>query len=425
MTQGGYHCSTLFAPPVFSFVSWREILPQLSNCIYFRFSPFVFRFSPNNMQRLSSNHCHLPKPAVMKKFSFVLMMSMLAALPVCFTACIKEDADNNCKRKQTYVYYEPVYKTKSEVRANIKSNAPRPIEKPGKIYILGKTIFLNETDKGIHVIDNTNPSDPKNIAFIDIPGNLDIAAMGNILYADMYTDLVALDISSPSNVKVKKIVDNLFPFRAYGSGFAPGGSTNQGDVVIADWVKKETSMVVDCNALVFATQFDARGGAFFSSAASSNVSASPVGTGGSMARFTIMNKRLYTVSINQLNVYSIENAAEPQLTKNVNLGWNIETIYPFKDRLFIGSQTGMMIYDVDKPDDPKLTGQFSHVRSCDPVIADDDYAYVTLRSGNACWGTENELDILKLSNTGNPVLEKKYAMINPHGLAKDNNILFV
>ena len=125
-----------------------------------------------------------------KKLTVEILSFLFVAVMLTFSACIKD----TCKQLHTYTYYEPVYKTKEEVRANIKSNPARSIENPGKIYTFGKYIFLNEVDKGIHVIDNTNPSQPKNIFFIDIPGNLDIAVKGNILYADLYTDLVAIDI---------------------------------------------------------------------------------------------------------------------------------------------------------------------------------------------------------------------------------------
>lgn len=351
------------------------------------------------------------------------MACLLLALPIFFSACIKD----HCKKQHTYTYFEPVYKTKDEVRANIGTNAPRPIEKPGKIYMLGKTIFLNEIDKGIHIIDNSNPSQPRKTAFIDIPGNLDIAAKGNILYADMYTDLVALDISNPQNVKVAKIVDNLFPHRVYGSSFMP--VANNSDKVIAEWVEKDTTVTEDCDGSgnPRIDIFRDMGSVFFSAAqsASPGTSVSPVGIGGSMARFTIMGNRLYTVSTHQLDVYNITDAADPVRSNRLNIGWNIETIYPFKNRLFIGSESGMFIYTVTNPDAPAPTGQFNHVRSCDPVVADDKYAYVTLRSGTPCLGFTNELDVVNIDLITNPVLEKVYPMTNPHGLSKDGNLLFI
>ena len=175
-----------------------------------------------------------------KKLTVEILSFLLITVMLGMTACVK----NTCKQKHTYTYFEAVYKTKEAVRANIKSNPARSVENPGKIYTLGKYIFLNEVDKGIHVIDNTNPSQPRNIFFIDIPGNLDIAVKGNILYADLYTDLVAIDISNPANIKVEKIIDGIFPERYYGNGFVRGASNDQ---IITDWVKKETTVTESCD----------------------------------------------------------------------------------------------------------------------------------------------------------------------------------
>ncbi|MEI9810605.1 MAG: hypothetical protein WDO16_23555 [Bacteroidota bacterium] len=186
------------------------------------------------------------------------------------------------------------------MRANIKSNAPKEIVKTGKLYIFGHYIFLNEIDKGIHVINNANPASPQQVAFIDIPGNLDIAVKGNTLYADLYTDLVAIDISDPSHAVVKKVIENQFPYRYWGNGFAPDNSQ-----VIVDWKQKDTTVTESCEQNFLAVYTLDNGGVFFSgSVANAASSTSPVGTGGSMARFTIMNDRLYTVSNSDLDVFN-------------------------------------------------------------------------------------------------------------------------
>lgn len=355
----------------------------------------------------------------MKRFFAVKLLAYtLVALPSCFSACIKD----NCKKEHTYVYYEPVYKTKAEVRANIKSNAPRTIETTGKICVLGSTIFLNEPDRGVHVIDNTNPAQPRNLAFIDIPGNMDIAIKGNTLYADLFTDLVAIDVSNPADAKVKKVVEGVFPYRVYSNGFVQ--ANNNQNNIITDWVRRDTTVTESCN-----DQY----GIFFNSdvylasagPGSSPSAASPIGQGGSMARFTILDSRLYTVSTDDLDVFNITNSSDPVHTNRIRVGWDIETIYPFRNNLFIGSQSGMFIYTVTNPDAPLQTSQFNHVRSCDPVIADDNYAYVTLRSGSVCQGFTNELDVVKLNGLVNPRLQKVYPLTNPHGLSKDGNLLFV
>jgi len=332
------------------------------------------------------------------------------------------------KRTYTYTFYKPVYKTTAEVRANIKSNAPKQVENPGKIYLKDQYIFLNEIDKGIHIINNADPSHPQNIAFIDIPGNMDIAVKDNILYADLYTDLVAIDISNPQQVALKKVIEDIFPNRYWGGGFYADSTK-----VVASWEKRDTTIVQemqlgswgnrDSQAFFMATDASRGAGGF---ALSANVSKSPYGVGGSMARFTIAEDRLYTVGYSNLDVFNITNAVNPMHTGRKNLGWNIETIYPFMDKLFIGSQTGMFIYSISSnPDNPDPAGQFNHIRSCDPVIADNKYAYVTLRSGTTCQGFTNQLDIVQLNHLFNASLVKVYNLTNPHGLSKDGNLLFI
>ncbi len=360
-----------------------------------------------------------------KKLTVEILSFLLIATMLSFSACVKD----RCEQEMTYTYYQPVYKTKSEVRANIKSNSPRQIETTGKIYVRGDYIFLNEVDKGIHVINNSNPSMPQDVAFIDIPGNMDMAVKGNILYADLYTDLVALDISDPLNVKLKKVVEGVFPHRAWGGGFAGPAITS--DLIVTEWIKIDTTVTSSCDQV--GLMWGGRPDVFMSAASATpgsgapNVrSSSPIGAGGSMARFTIMNDRLYTVSWTDLEVFNISTSADPQHTNTINVGtWNIETIDPFQDKLFIGSRSGMFIYNVANADVPVPAGQFEHARSCDPVVADDNYAYVTLRSGTECEGFSNQLEIVNLKTNGNPVLEKTYSMKNPHGLSKDGNSLFI
>jgi hypothetical protein len=357
------------------------------------------------------------KPIAMTKI-FLSLTKITSLFIVLFFlgGCIKD----NCT--QTYTYFLPVYKTSAEVRANIKSNPPKEIERAGKLFIKGNYIFLNEIDKGIHILDNSNPADPKNVAFIDIPGNMDLAVKGNILYADLYIDLVALDITNPLQVSVKSIIDNTFPNRRYTGGFQADKQ-----LIITDWVKRDTTVSVDC-----------RGGMstwrcancsmsldLSSSSPSAQKASSPFGMGGSMARFTIVNSHLYTVSENSLDIFSISTPQTPAFTSKLQLGWGIETIYPFKNKLFIGSTTGMFIYDISNPSQPSKQGEFSHARKCDPVIAEDKYAYITLRAGGTCAGTGNQLDVLDISNVFQPVLVKTYPMTNPHGLSKDGDLLFI
>ncbi|MEJ7676244.1 MAG: hypothetical protein WKF59_26960 [Chitinophagaceae bacterium] len=158
---------------------------------------------------------------------------------------------------------------------------------------------------------------------------------------------------------------------------------------------------------------------------SSASAAAPTGISGSMARFTLLNNYLYTVTDNALNVFNIFEPQNPVFTTKINIGFGIETIYPFKSNLFIGSTTGMFVYSTTNPAQPNRLSTFTHARRCDPVIADDNYAYVTLRGGGTCGGATNELDVIDIKNIQSTKLVKTYPLTNPYGLSKDGNTLFV
>lgn len=330
-------------------------------------------------------------------------------------SCVKDV----CSNTYTYTYFAPLYKTTAEVRANIRSNAPKPVVNPGKIYIKGHYIFLNEVDKGIHVINNSNPAAPVNAAFIDIPGNVDIAVKDNILYADFYTDLVAINISNPLAVSVEKFVGNVFPERYY------YGYHTDSSKVIYDWVKKTETVEIGCDSMSIYSSAGVIFNRNDAGLASGTMKASPVGISGSLARFGLINDYMYAVSHDSLRVISLASALNPVVARSVSLGWGIETLFPFKDKLFIGSNTGMLIYSVANPLIPVRLGTFQHVRTCDPVIADDNHAYVTLHSGTLCAGFTNQLDVLDVSNLLSPALLKTYPLTSPRGLAKDGTLLFI
>jgi hypothetical protein len=233
----------------------------------------------------------------------------------------------------------------------------------------------------------------------------------------MYSDLVTIDINNPAAINVKGFVSNAFPHRRYTNGFVADSNK-----IIVDWIRKDTT--VDCNANFFTSErkvfLDAA-----SSFASSASSKAAIGIAGSMARFALMNDYLYAVSDEALNVFNVVQPENPQFTGKVNLGWGIETIFPFKTNLFIGSTTGMFIFSTANPAAPNQLSRFTHMRACDPVVADDDHAFVTLRTGTTCAGITNRLDVLAIKNLQNPVLLKSYALTNPHGLSKEGDLLFV
>src|SRR5262245_61604276 len=81
------------------------------------------------------------------------------------------------------------------------------------------------------------------------------------------------------------------------------------------------------------------------------------GAGGSTARFTIAGNYLYVVDNLSLKAFDISTNNSPVYKSKTDIGINIETIFPYQDKLFIGSSSTMYIYSLTDPAKPTLLGK--------------------------------------------------------------------
>ncbi len=151
--------------------------------------------------------------------------------------------------------------------------------------------------------------------------------------------------------------------------------------------------------------------------------------GGSMARFAIAGEWLYTVDHNRLTAVSLANPARPAEVEKFWVGGDVETIFPMDTLLFIGSQSAMYIYDIRNPESPEYLSQSNHFKSCDPVVAADTLAFVTLNSslGNWCGDRGDALIVYDIGNVKAPIVLDEVELSSPRGLAVDidRKIVFV
>jgi hypothetical protein len=355
------------------------------------------------------------KRAFCKPSVYYLLVCSLIFL----SGCLKD------KMTRTYKINVPIYQSLSEFRKTVKSGSSEPVQVTGKITVYGHYIFVSETYKGIHVIDNSDPANPKNVSFINIPGNEDLAIKGNTLYADAYGDLVSFDITDPVDAVAKNYAVNVFPDHSiyYFGGNADPDSIN----VVIGWTTRDTTVDYDPgnnNRVYFPNC--ANCALMYAASNPSYSSNSGIATNGSLARFSIINDFLYAVGYSSLTSFDISHPIDPVATSTVQVDWHVETIFPLKNKLFVGTNNGMFMYDVNaSPSTPSLIGSFTHARGCDPVIADGNYAYITLNDSSACLGFTNELQIVNIQDLADPELVKSYTFNHPTGLSKDGNILFL
>ena len=152
------------------------------------------------------------------------------------------------------------------------------------------------------------------------------------------------------------------------------------------------------------------------------------GTGGSMARFTIVGNYLYTVDKTDLKDFDIADPSSPVFKQTVPVGFAIETIYPFADKLFIGSTSMVHIFSIANPAQPqKLSEAISPtvLRRCDPVVAKQNVAYATLRTNGACGGSNSILAVYDITDIKAPVQRNAIPVSEPYGLGYSGNMLYV
>ncbi len=315
----------------------------------------------------------------------------------------------------------PKYMTKEALRSSVEITLPLPIIESGKIYVYKDLVLVNDIENGIHIIDNSNPESPKKVACIKMEANNDMEIKGDYLYVDSLMDLVIFDISNIHDIKEVTRLKDVFP--AYvvmpfmdDLVYDYTNHTQNANEIIVGWkVTQEKRSMEEIENLN--TRF-----MDVVAFAESNAS---VGQGGSLAKFKIVDDYLYAVDSHNINIFNIEKLADPQQSSSIFAGFDIETIFNKGNYLFLGSMRGMYIYDIESPATPQLVSEFQHGTACDPVVVDDEYAYITLRAGNSCGALDSSLQIVDITDLYNPKLKKSYAMDNPYGLGIKNNLLFI
>nr|WP_321406882.1 hypothetical protein [uncultured Carboxylicivirga sp.] len=353
------------------------------------------------------------------KYSYILFVITLMALSGC------QD-----KTYEEYLVNEPVYMSYEDLRKSIKEADEQPLEVPGKIYFKDNFIFINELMKGVHVYDNSNPETPVYKTFIEIPGNVDIAIKGDLLYADSYIDLVAIDISTLDNPVEKHRIKSVFNYTVPETkNDYRVGSIDYSKGVVIDWsVKEVREEVIENDYPIYYDILYTADYAMFNStgAEASGQSSDTQGTTGSLARFMLYQNYLYVIQQGwYVDVFDITSLDTPISKNGFYTNNNAETLFIKNDKLFIGGQSGMQIFSLSNPEVPEYISGYSHITACDPVVVNDEYAFVTLRANNFCGGNTNQLDVIDIRNIETPLLKNSVVLTNPHGLGIDGDYLFV
>jgi hypothetical protein len=324
----------------------------------------------------------------------------------------------------------PVYMDYATLRASVRSSEGRALVRPGKICFNYNYLLIVEYLEGIHIVDVSNPAEPRNRSFIEIPGCTDVAMRGSVLYTGSYVDLVVIDLS---NLDAPKEIGRIEGKLAYTLP-APEeenlqcAAVDEAKGIVVGWeVKRERRELEHVWYPVYPVYYyDSYAFAAEGGATGVNLPVT-IGLGGSMARFGLYDDYLYVVDEYSMNLFQVADAAAPVWSDRQWVSGTVETLFIYAGQMFLGTTSGMMVYSLAVPSVPRYQGSFWHATSCDPVVVQGEYAYITLRGGTTCNNSDvNRLDIVKCLNGYSKFeLVASHDLTEPYGLGIDGNTLFI
>ena len=332
-------------------------------------------------------------------------------------------------------YFKPIFATVEELTMDISIDPPMDYAQSGKVITYGVYVFVNSPNKGIHIVDNTDPGNPINKSFISLAGNIDMAIVDDHLYADMFSALVVLDISNIDEPILLEdyTVEDVFYFdqywnypsweelEAYEYDRVGYENIDMSQGIVLDWEVEIREEEVENYDMYY------EGVAVMDSddKSTEDGGSGQVSTAGSMTRFLPIDQFLYTISFNELVLFELTSSHQPLRWGKLDTETWAETLFRLNDILYVGSTNGMLMYDITDAGNPSYINRIEHFRSCDPVVADEAYAYVTLRGGTNCWTDLNELQIIDIQDSQNLSVVGRHILYNPHGLAVIGDHLIV
>ena len=370
----------------------------------------------------------------MKRFDF-LKISVLGFCLLLASCSLFKDEIIDDREMVDVAYFVPQYETTAQLAAKVTVESPKDYAEAGKIVTYQNYIFINKPNEGIHVVDNSNPATPVNLHFINIPGSLDLTIFDDHLYSDMFSALVVFDISDVTQPDLIEdfTVEEVFYYNPYrtldnvsrpevGYDYTQYESIDDSRGIVTGWEVEIRQEPLEDQILYLRLEDTAI--AETTSSDQSN-GFNEVSTAGSMTRFLPIDRYLYTINFNELVLFSIGDNYQPSRFARLDTGTQAETLFQLNNLLFVGSTTGMLMYDVTSPSNPNYLNSIEHFRSCDPVVADENYAYVTLRGGTNCFTETNELQIIDIRTPEELIVVARQVMFNPHGLAIHEDYLLV
>lgn len=326
-----------------------------------------------------------------------------------------------------YEAYEPVYMTRAKLESSIKILQPQKIHSIGKVISHNNYIFVNDPGKGIHIINNHKPKAPKTVAFLQIPGNYDIAIQNNLLFADNATDLLAFSIKN-INVPVllsrsRDAFEEVFP---EGNPHFYHLDPHLG--IIVDWKLQHVVEKLDPDG--FPEFFTSNGNTIeltTTDFSKKHITRPfhPSGLSNSLSRLRVSNNQVYTLLGKSIGVYQFTNPIAPIKLNTIATNKTAETLFLHKEMLFAVGKKETQLFSLEKPESPAFLSSTEHWTSSSSAVLHNKKVILTHHTSTDNKTESDQLSVLDLQNVYEPKVQFSFAMTNPLGLALYKQHLYI
>jgi hypothetical protein len=260
---------------------------------------------------------------------------------------------------------------------------------PHNIYLYDSLLIISDSSTGIHIYSVKNESSPVFKQRIPLGGNTGIAMKENILFANSFGRILAIRLTSNTTYEIASIIKEDPYWHSYSDEPTGWGCGCASSTPVQPYASGSS------------------------------------GIGGSYAIFAVIDSFLYYLDNSSIITMSISKPDSPVKLNETYLDWSVETLFPTQKYLFIGSRTGMYIFDRSNPSRPVQVGTVTHFKAYDPVVVQDTTAYVTLRTGWNIWPPQDELLMVNIANPAQADTIASKPLATPYGLAVSDSLLYV
>ena len=352
------------------------------------------------------------------------LLSILLFSILLFTGC-----QDKCQESQTSYELQSTFVSAAEYdKFTPTLSEPREISNAGLIIFEAPYLYVNEYNKGIHIIDNSNPSNPSPAGFLPIQNNKHFQVSDGIIFANRYHDIVAIDLRNHGQVKELQRIKNAYPDESYISD----------DGIFSSFDVEEKYQFVDCDQTTYGSAISptdaleaasnlARTYTLEKADLTTQPTTSTLNSDTkTKVKFIVSQQHLYLLGSNQLSILDISDPNNISTNSVLDVETGAQSLFTLHNFLIVAGVDNSSMYNISNASSPSLVSKTSPIGSCTPIVANQQNAYVAIRKDNECGFSKNRMNILNIQDMANPIQTHSSSMPkNPQSLALAGSHLYV